>query len=46
VPQLQADHELGNWYTSTSPIPPFQHVLIVERLAAGRRQKLVNHWMP
>jgi N-hydroxyarylamine O-acetyltransferase len=43
VPQLQADHELGNWYTSTSPIPPFQHVLIVERLAAGRRHKLVNH---
>jgi N-hydroxyarylamine O-acetyltransferase len=43
VPQLQADHDLGNWYTSTSPIPPFQHVLIVERLAAGRRHKLVNH---
>lgn len=43
VPQLQADHELGNWYASTSPIPPFQHVLIVERLAAGRRHKLVNY---
>lgn len=43
VPQLQADHELGNWYTSTSPIPPFQHVLIVERLAVGRRHKLVNN---
>ena len=41
-PQIAADYEVGNWYTSTSPRAPFVSFLIVERLAADRRHKLVN----
>lgn len=41
-PQIPADYELGNWYTSTSPKAPFLHVLIMERVAADRRHKLIN----
>jgi len=41
-PQIQADYELGNWFTSTSPVPPFTTRLIMERLAGDRRYKLVD----
>jgi len=42
APQLQADYELGNWFTSTSPIVPFTNVLIMERVGADKRYKLMN----
>ena len=42
IPQLPADYQLGNWYTSTSPTAPFLHVLIMERLSADKRFKLIN----
>jgi N-hydroxyarylamine O-acetyltransferase len=42
VPQLPADFELGNWYTSTSPAAPFSSTLIMERVCHDRRYKLVN----
>lgn len=41
-PQIAADHELGNWYTSTSPAVPFTSMVIMERLAADKRYKLIN----
>jgi N-hydroxyarylamine O-acetyltransferase len=41
-PQFPSDFELGNYYTSTNPAAPFLHVLIMERLAADKRHKLVN----
>eukprot|EP01037_Dinobryon_pediforme_P018143 gene18144-18389_t len=41
-PQRPSDYELGNWYTSTHPKAPFLHVLIMERLGADQRHKLVN----
>lgn len=41
-PQLPSDHQLGNWYTSTSPQAPFVHMLIMERLGATRRHKMIN----
>jgi N-hydroxyarylamine O-acetyltransferase len=41
-PQMRADYDLGNWFTSTSPHVPFTSRLIMERLAADRRYKLVN----
>jgi N-hydroxyarylamine O-acetyltransferase len=41
-PQIQADYELGNWYTSTSPLVPFPSMLIMERLGRERRYKLIN----
>jgi N-hydroxyarylamine O-acetyltransferase len=41
-PQLQSDFELGNWYTSTSPLVPFTSMLIAERVSSGKRYKLVN----
>jgi N-hydroxyarylamine O-acetyltransferase len=41
-PQIQADYELGNWFTSTSPAVPFTTRLIMERLAGNQRFKLVN----
>ena len=41
-PQIQADYDLGNWFTSTSPLVPFTGRLVVERTAGGRRHKLVN----
>jgi N-hydroxyarylamine O-acetyltransferase len=41
-PQIQADYELGNWFTSTSPLVPLTSRLIMERLAGGRRSRLVD----
>ena len=41
-PQIQSDHELGSWYTSTSPLAPFVHTLIMERVSGDKRYKLVN----
>ncbi|MGC2825913.1 MAG: arylamine N-acetyltransferase [Pseudolabrys sp.] len=41
-PQIQADYELGNWYTSTSPLVPFISTLVVERVSSDKRYKLVN----
>ena len=42
TPQLPSDYELGSWYASTSPKAPFPNMLIVERVEAPRRFKLVN----
>ena len=42
TPQLPADYELGNWYTSTNPAAPFPNVLIMERVGGGQRCKLIN----
>jgi N-hydroxyarylamine O-acetyltransferase len=41
-PQIQADYELGNWFTSTNPSTPLTTRLIMERLATGRRHRLVD----
>jgi N-hydroxyarylamine O-acetyltransferase len=41
-PQIQADYELGNWFTSTSPHVPFTKMLLMERLDGERRYKLIN----
>ena len=41
-PQIQADYELGNWYTSTSPQVPFFSMLIMERVSSDKRYKLIN----
>src|ERR1700722_16195976 len=41
-PQIQADYELGNWFTSTNPSTPLTTRLIMERLAGGKRHKLVD----
>jgi N-hydroxyarylamine O-acetyltransferase len=41
-PQIQSDFELGNWYTSTSPLVPFTSTLIMERVSSGKRYKLIN----
>lgn len=41
-PQIASDYEMGNWYTSTSPKVPFGQIVIIERLAGGRRAKLIN----
>jgi N-hydroxyarylamine O-acetyltransferase len=41
-PQIHSDYELGNWYTSTSPLVPFTSMLIMERVSSDRRYKLVN----
>ena len=41
-PQIQADYELGNWFTSTSPLVPFTTLLVMERIAGNQRFKLVN----
>jgi N-hydroxyarylamine O-acetyltransferase len=42
VPQIAADYELGNWFTSTNPAAPFPNMLLMERVAGGRRCKLAN----
>ncbi|WP_371425056.1 arylamine N-acetyltransferase [Tardiphaga sp.] len=42
TPQLPADYELGNWYTSTSPFMPFTSMLVMERVSGDRRTRLVN----
>jgi N-hydroxyarylamine O-acetyltransferase len=41
-PQIQSDYELGNWFTSTSPLVPFLSTLIIERVSSDKRYKLVN----
>jgi N-hydroxyarylamine O-acetyltransferase len=41
-PQIQSDYEMGNWFTSTSPLVPFTSRLIMERLAGDTRYKLVD----
>jgi N-hydroxyarylamine O-acetyltransferase len=41
-PQIQSDYELGNWYTSTSPLAPFMNMLIMERVSNDKRFKLIN----
>jgi N-hydroxyarylamine O-acetyltransferase len=41
-PQIQSDYELGNWFTSTSPLAPFPNMLIMERLGANKRYELIN----
>ncbi len=41
-PQLPADYELGSWYAATNPAAPFPNMLIIERVGAGRRNKLIN----
>src|ERR1700721_604727 len=45
-PQIQADYELGNWFTSTSPVGPFPTRLVMERIAGNQRFKLVNRLLP
>ena len=42
APQIQSDYELGNWYTSTSPLVPFTSMLVMERVSSDKRCKLVN----
>ena len=42
APQIQSDYELGNWYTSTSPLVPFTSMLVMERVSNDKRYKLVN----
>lgn len=41
-PQIQADYELGNWFTSTNPNIPLTTRLILERIAGDRRHRLVD----
>jgi N-hydroxyarylamine O-acetyltransferase len=41
-PQIQADYELGNWFTSTNPSTPLTTRLIMERLAGGKRHRLAD----
>ena len=41
-PQIQADYELGNWFTSTNPTIPLTTRLIMERLSGNRRYRLVD----
>jgi N-hydroxyarylamine O-acetyltransferase len=41
-PQIQSDHELGNWYTSTNPLVPFISTLIMERVSSDKRYKLID----
>ncbi|MGO9357717.1 MAG: arylamine N-acetyltransferase family protein [Xanthobacteraceae bacterium] len=41
-PQLPSDYELGNWFTSTSPLAPFPRTLIMERVGGEQRYKLAN----
>lgn len=42
APQIPADYELGNYYTSTNPAAPFPHVVIMERVDETGRFKLIN----
>lgn len=45
TPQLAADYDMANWYTSTHADSLFTHVLIAERLTAEVRRNLVNTWL-
>jgi len=42
TPQIAADYELGNYYTSTHPATPFPNIVIMERVDESRRYKLIN----
>jgi N-hydroxyarylamine O-acetyltransferase len=41
-PQIPADFDLANYYTSTSSKVPFTNMLIMERVGRDRRYKIVN----
>jgi N-hydroxyarylamine O-acetyltransferase len=41
-PQLPSDFELGNWFTSTSPLVPFTSTPVMERVSSTRRYKLIG----
>jgi N-hydroxyarylamine O-acetyltransferase len=42
TPQENSDYEMANWYSSTHPRSIFLENLILEKVAGGRRYKLVN----
>ena len=42
TPQRPADYTLSSWYTSTHPAAAHLVNLVLERLEAGRRYKIVN----
>lgn len=42
APQEKSDYEMANWFTSTNPRLVLLQNLIMERVAGGRRYKLVN----
>jgi N-hydroxyarylamine O-acetyltransferase len=42
-PQVAADYEVANWFTSTHPTSFFRGNLLAERLAAGSRVTLFNN---
>ncbi|MBR0716854.1 arylamine N-acetyltransferase [Bradyrhizobium liaoningense] len=42
VPQIQSDYELSSYFTATSSVTPFTSTLILERVTADARYKLVN----
>jgi N-hydroxyarylamine O-acetyltransferase len=42
TPQENSDYEMANWYSSTHPRSIFLENLIMEKVAAGQRYKLVN----
>ncbi|HTV78067.1 MAG TPA: arylamine N-acetyltransferase [Steroidobacteraceae bacterium] len=42
-PQFPSDYEAANWYTATSPNAPFVSTLILERIRAGHRHRLINN---
>ncbi|MGH8230161.1 MAG: arylamine N-acetyltransferase family protein [Steroidobacteraceae bacterium] len=41
-PQVQADYEMGSWFTATHPHSWFRHRLFVERLGREARHTLAN----
>jgi len=41
-PQVQADYEMGSWFTSTHPLMWFRKSLIVERVTPQARYTLTN----
>jgi N-hydroxyarylamine O-acetyltransferase len=41
-PQERSDYEMANWFTSTNPSHVLVQNLVMERVAGGRRHKLVN----
>lgn len=42
TPQERSDYEMANWFTSTNPDHVLVRNLIMERVAGGRRFKIVN----
>jgi len=45
TPQLPADYDMANWFTSTHADSLFTRVLIAERLTPEVRRNLVNTWL-